>query len=318
MVRVLFRPFDLGKWFALGFSAWLAGLLDGGGSSGGSGGGDLGGGFGDSETEDVMEDTAGETFHEMVFGVWEAITRFVEEHPWVVPVGIALILIILTIAFVLLWVSSRGKLMFLDNVVRNQAKIGDPWKETGRLGNSLFRWQFVYAWVTLVLFVLLVGGPAYYLIRSFPGQDMIVSDAAWLPVLMGSIVVFLLFLIATSYIRTLLEDFVIPVMYQRSVLSLEAWSIVLGLQREHLGSMVLFVLWKIVLSLLSGFAVIALVLATCCLAILPLAIPYVGAVLLLPVSVFFRSLGPEFLRQFGDEFDLWPEEAAVDAAAGAE
>ena len=33
--RMLFQPFDLGKWFVIGFCAWLAGL----GESGGGGGG---------------------------------------------------------------------------------------------------------------------------------------------------------------------------------------------------------------------------------------------------------------------------------------
>ena len=30
--RVLFQPFDLGKWFVIGFCAWLACLGEGGGS----------------------------------------------------------------------------------------------------------------------------------------------------------------------------------------------------------------------------------------------------------------------------------------------
>jgi hypothetical protein len=29
MITALFRPFDLGKWLALGFTVFLAGLLDG-------------------------------------------------------------------------------------------------------------------------------------------------------------------------------------------------------------------------------------------------------------------------------------------------
>src|SRR5476651_235617 len=37
MMIILFRPFDLGKWFVIGFSAFLAGLLQGGnGFNGGS------------------------------------------------------------------------------------------------------------------------------------------------------------------------------------------------------------------------------------------------------------------------------------------
>ena len=34
-----------------------------------------------------------------------------------------------------------------------------------------------------------------------------------------------------------------------------------------------------------------------------MALPYVGTMLLLPVFVFSRLIGPDYLRQFGDEFD---------------
>ena len=33
--RMLFQPFDLGKWFVIGFCAWLAYLGEAGGGSGG-------------------------------------------------------------------------------------------------------------------------------------------------------------------------------------------------------------------------------------------------------------------------------------------
>jgi hypothetical protein len=35
MTSILFRPFDLGKWLALGFTAWLASLIGNGGGGGG-------------------------------------------------------------------------------------------------------------------------------------------------------------------------------------------------------------------------------------------------------------------------------------------
>src|SRR5215216_3559133 len=48
--QILFRPFDLGKWFVLGFCAFLSELGEGGtpspGGGGGGGGGPGGGGVG--------------------------------------------------------------------------------------------------------------------------------------------------------------------------------------------------------------------------------------------------------------------------------
>jgi hypothetical protein len=45
---------------------------------------------------------------------------------------------------------------------------------------------------------------------------------------------------------------------------------------------------------------------TCCIGFLILAIPYVGSVVLLPVSYLFRALSVEFLEQFGPEYVLFP------------
>ena len=48
-------------------------------------------------------------------------------------------------------------------------------------------------------------------------------------------------------------------------------------------------------------------LLTCCIGWLLLAIPYIGAVVMLPIYVTFRSLDLEFLGQFGAEYTLLEE-----------
>jgi hypothetical protein len=58
------------------------------------------------------------------------------------------------------------------------------------------------------------------------------------------------------------------------------------------------------LFLLGGLGVVAVSLATCCIGFLILALPYVGVVLLLPLHVTYRLLGPEFIAQFDPRFDL--------------
>ncbi|NNM29868.1 MAG: hypothetical protein HKO57_10115, partial [Akkermansiaceae bacterium] len=92
MKRVLFQPFDLGKWFVLGFTAWLAGLADGGGSSGGGGGGgDVGApGEGTQTLDDVLRDA----------GDW------IEAHlAIVIGVGLVILAVVIAVAVALLWVS---------------------------------------------------------------------------------------------------------------------------------------------------------------------------------------------------------------------
>jgi hypothetical protein len=42
-----------------------------------------------------------------------------------------------------------------------------------------------------------------------------------------------------------------------------------------------------------------------------IAIPYIGSVILLPVSYTFRAFSIEFLAQFGEKFDVFPKEESV-------
>jgi len=192
--------------------------------------------------------------------------------------------------------------MFLDNVVHNRALVKAPWKEFRIAGNSLFWWRLVFLLIMSLLLVGIFGGTAFYLISTFDQGN---NSVAWFAVLtIGSLTLMAIFLMAI-YISILLEDFVIPIMYRDGLSSTAAWRRFLALHNSHPGRFVLYFFWKAVLGFASAMIVVMAILITCCFALMILIIPYLGAVLLLPVTVFFRGLGPEFLRQFGEEYDLW-------------
>ena len=65
MKRILFQPFDIGKWFVIGFTAWLAGLLDHTSSSSGSSGGS-GGGGGSGSSLVAQNDAASLGFQDVI------------------------------------------------------------------------------------------------------------------------------------------------------------------------------------------------------------------------------------------------------------
>lgn len=44
--------------------------------------------------------------------------------------------------------------------------------------------------------------------------------------------------------------------------------------------------------------------ATCCVGFALLALPYISVVILLPIYVYFRLLGVNFMRQCGADFDF--------------
>tara|TARA_R110000850_G_scaffold85453_12_gene183742 strand:- start:1226 stop:2179 length:954 start_codon:yes stop_codon:yes gene_type:complete len=289
MKTILFNPFDLGKWFVLGFSAWLATLLEGAGSSGSGSYGDT-----DSDREGIDE--------------WiSEVSTWVSDHiELVVGVGSVLALIGLAVFVALLWVSARGKFMFLDNVIHNRAMVAEPWTEFRSAGNSLFVWMLCFTIACVFLFGLLIAAMTILIVGAVSAEG-----AGWTGASVAAAVcvggLILALSIALAYVMTLLEDFVIPMMYRNKVAVTEGWSRVLGVHREYTGKFVLYFLWKALIQIGVGVVIIAFVLGTCCLGGILLAIPYLGTVLALPIYVFFRCLGPEFLRQFGDEYSLLTE-----------
>ena len=175
MKTILFRPFDLGKWFAIGFTAWLATLLDGGCSSSSDFG--ISDGFGSNgdvniDGMDDVRDMAG-----------SAIDSVRDQMSWIVPVVLVVVLVVATIVIALLWVSSRGKFMFLDNVVHNRALVTQPWSEMRSRGNSLFWWRLIFNIAVTAVFLILIGVPGYFLFTTFDETNM---QPQWIAGLVGA------------------------------------------------------------------------------------------------------------------------------------
>lgn len=289
MKDILFRPFHLQKWFILGFSAWLSTLGEGGSSGNGIGNGTDSGSDSFSDGE--------ETFGDFI----EESTNWLEANlSLVLIIGGIILGIALVIGIVVLWVQSRGKFMFLDNVVHDRTLISEPWKEFRGIANSLFVWKLIFGFFVAVVSLLLVGGMLFLLWPTMNGEAF---DMGTLPPLIIAGVLLLILSLVVIYITYLLENFVIPVMHRDRMPVNSAWKKFFSLHRKHPGSFVVFFLWTILIGIATGLAVFALILGTCCIAVIPLIIPYLGAVLLLPITVFLRLIGPEFLKQFGSDFD---------------
>ncbi len=294
MVLILFRPFDIGKWFALGFSAWLASLGEGGGSfNPGSGGGGSGGGGDEKVTVDGM-----------LTGMEEAcapVRDFFQQYGGIVIAVIVVAVVIgVALGIVLLWLRSRGRFMLLDNVLRNQAEVTEPWRIWRQHANSLFRWSLVYGIICLVITLGLLGLSWPLVIKPCVEARAFVS--ASLGGIATIILLFLVFGMITFYIGRFLNDFIMPIMYRHDMTATEAWRKFLGLYHENIGRFLVYGLFVLVLQMIAGMAILAAVLGTCFVAGCLMGIPYLGAVLLLPVTVFFRLYGVEYLAQYGGDF----------------
>lgn len=287
MKQTLFTPFDLGKWFSLGVSAWLA---------------SIGSGSGQFNVPDLSawnrRGRGGAEFERM----FEQALAWAKVHlSLVLGVGAAVVLVSVSVSLVLLWLRCRGKFMFLDNLVQGRSEVSEPWREYSREGNSLFAWSVVFGLACAACFLLLGLACVFGVVVPCVAAKRFLPAVIPVVALLG--LAFVAFAIVAAYVARYLEDFIVPIMYRQRVTAVEAWRRFAALFRPQAGAFILYGLFYLLLSFVGGFAVLAAVLLSCCTAGCLMAIPYVGAVVLLPVTVFFRFYSVGYLAQFGPEFD---------------
>lgn len=286
MINMLFRPFDIGKWFVVGFTAFLANLLEG---PSGSASNKWKGGV----RIDIDEIS---TFPEI-------IREWIVEHPHLVAMIGSAVLFVILLLILLAWLSSRGKFMFLDNVIHNRALIAKSWYEYSEQGNSLFIWRICFGIASVAAIVAWVAMLLYFIFQLH--AENISPDS-------GLIIFFIMLLFALIaailYIALFLNDFIVPIMYRNKISATEAWRIFLDTFSAHWFSFIAYGILKFILNILVVITVMVLGFFTCCLGFILLIIPYISSVVLLPVSVTFRSFSVKFLEQFSEEFRLFPLE----------
>ena len=283
MKNALFTPFDLNTWLSLGFTAFLADLLN---SHGGGNSSHKGGHF---DFEDIIDAPR---------RLWE----WLGQHPgWFLLIIFGAIFLLLFL-LLLLWLSSRGKFMFLDNVIQSRALVSQPWREFKELANSLFVWRLVFTLVSL-FFVLFFVSSVWH-----TAADLYFNEYRIPVMFLASRVFFLVLLILViAYVGLLLDHFVVPVMYKHRISATQAWQKFLTIHWHSFGYFVLYAFLMLLLYLFVAIAVVTFGLFTCCMGFLLLIIPYVNSVVLLPISYTFRAFGPEFLGQFGEDFKIFSE-----------
>ena len=281
MQALLFQPFDLTRWLAIGFTAWLALLGEGQGSFN-------------------VNLPSRPTNHQGMPSPW--LGAFWREYFWIIlAVGVLVILLVLAIGLLLLWLSARGRFMFLDNALKGRAEVAAPWREFRLQGRSLFLWLLVYGLLMLVALLLMAGVAVALAWPALRAKCFDVSAVAGLAVGLPLLTVLL---VINGYVTAFLQDFIIPLMHKHRLPACAAWRLWLPLWRAQPGAFLLYGLLRFGVGLAAGFAVLLVACLTCC-CCCGLLIPYINVVILLPVVVWERYWGPEFLRQFGPAYDAW-------------
>lgn len=286
---LLFRPFNLNRWFTIGFCAWLAGLGRAGYSFN----------FNTGPTRRAGGIGSGVNFRE----VFEGVRDYVMAHlVWILPLAVALVVVLLAMGIVMTWLRSRGSFMFLHCVALDKAEVAIPWQKFAREGDSLFRFRLVMELVWLLWALPIVALMLLVIVRmAHQGQIDAPSVVTLLPLGLTFFALAILFLV----IGKLTSDFVVPIVFLRGGTCRAAWMEFLGLLSIHVPDFVVYLLFQIVIALATSAVVIVAVIATCCIAGCLMIIPYIGTVLLLPVTTFKRSYSLHYLAQYGPAYDVF-------------
>ena len=284
---ILFKPFDLGKWFVIGFCAWLAYMGRGG--------------FNFNFPHRYSQ-SGSQHFH-------QAKDFFVDNLPWVILAGAIMFILMIVICVVIIWLSSRGRFMFLHCVATNKAEVKIPWTKFRKHANSLFVFRIVVGIISFLCFALLVGTIVLFIILAARSRLHIIA-----PAIVGLILLFLIIIpiaIAFALLLKFTYDFVVPIMFLRTTGCIAAWREFLTILSANKARFALYILFQIVISMAIGAIIFATVIMTCCCAACILSIPYIATVLLLPLLVFKRSYSLCYFRQFGPRFDAFSAEIAT-------
>ena len=291
--RILMQPPDIERWIVIGFAAFLAGLA--------------GRWAGINFTPRWRFGYPLDWDH-LVQAPFDNLLQMLRGSTWFL-FGIPFALAALVVGLALLWLSSRGKLIFLDNMVRGRSALVEPWKRYGQLGDSLFLWRLGF-YLAALLLAGAVLSPLVWMGRNM--TDSSIGRPFAVLATFGAMFGSLIFAVVVAYVTLFLESFVIPLMYRREISAIEAWKQFLPLLRSHLPEFLVYGLVVLFGCVAVFLCLIAAAIVTCCILPLLLSVPYLSSVLLLPLMGFYRLYSVEYLEQFGPEFAM-PTAAPIDA-----
>lgn len=299
--RLLFQPFDPRKWLMLGFLAWLSQLTNLG-TTGLQSQANRSGSSASQASWSFSDAT-----WELQSGVRRALSMLEEHWIWMVPLGVFLAVLALTVWVGLIWLNSRGDLLFVAGVTRQETDLPEPWHEFSREANSLFRFRLVLGLLGPVLVLGVVGVEWLAVSLSSEGTRIL---APMLFMLTIPVVVLAFALWLVGWLTT---EFVVPIQFLRRCGCRKAWGLLLEQMARFPTSFLLYGLVQVPLTIVTLLAILVFAIVTCGACCL-LLVPFVHVVILLPVYVLHRAYPLHFLAQFGPGWDAFQAAGSKPAA----
>jgi hypothetical protein len=293
--KQLLFPVKLDKWFALGFTVFLAQCGEG------QGGMNVPTNFGSPSPSSLPGGGVSSGFGKSID---DALKTFNADVLFYVSLAIGAIALSFGVWVLVLWLSSRAKLMFVESVIWDRVDVGGQWARAAELGSSLFKFRTALAAAGMLLGLLALGGSFAIALPDLRSGQFFGSHAVIAYAVLG--LTFFFLGLPLAIVALLVDDFVVPLMVIRNARVAEAWQLCrTELLAGNVGGVVLFYVLRVALAM--GVAMVTMIATclTCCLTLLP----YLGTVILLPIFVFYRAYPLYYLEQRGIAVFPQPEPA---------
>lgn len=300
--NILFHPFDLGYWLLLSLCAWIS-LL----------GQSIAPipGFNFSRKSSLHEmgldrQEIRAAFKEAADGDWSPLLHLLGLSE--VTLAVILLVIVLgmvVMAFFLLlgsWLKAQGDFLFIDHLVRGRPGLLNSFHANLRRGNSSFLWKLGYHVVSMLLVALALLLPLLPALRWF-GQCLSERalhspDALTVTGMVLSALSFIGMITLMKIVFFYYHEFIVPLMYIKELNAWAAAGAFWRLFRANTWQMIKYLLLIAILRAAIFVGLLIIIVMTCCTLSIPLVLPWVWAVLLLPLLVFLRLCSLELLNQF--------------------
>ena len=354
MVTVLFKTFNLKKWIAFTFIAIIAGYLsfnsnfnipnnktDNNALQTCPSAGIIFQSLGLAEAEESEEVISLGMEQEPIEDMTEAkgLERFFDEPADYIVVGIVgVILMIIMVLFI--WLNSRFKFIFIEDIVKNDGSIKLPWANNAYIGNQLFLFNlfFTIAYLSILGLIAFRGYVSWE--NTLGAFDVHGSVSKVIISIIPHILLFIISTLVAAFIYFFVDNLVTPIMFKLKQAFMPSWVLASNLFKKNLGNFVAYYFITIGLGLGAAFATMLIamvyliavvilgallvVLGAGILSIIPLGLKvgvsfalgifavliimcaqFIMNMLLLPIPVFFRTLGLKFIAVLDKSYDVF-------------
>ena len=141
--------------------------------------------------------------------------------PWILLGALAVVALI----FLLLYVHSVFRFILFDSVLTGRCRIRESWHRHEGHGLWFFAWLVIYEWLTVLALLIVVGLPILGLwhagIFAHAGDHI----ALLVVTIFFLIILFVALLVVAWVVRTIVRDFLVPIMALENVSVVDAWHV---------------------------------------------------------------------------------------------